>query len=70
MEKEAQIITATNDIQSLEQEKIQAQAEAAAARAAGKMHLSKSGSINSRIRSKQNRIATLRSEIGRLKSQL
>jgi len=69
-EKEAQILAATSDIQSLEQDKIQAQADANAARAAGKMHLSKSGSINSRIRSKQNRISTLRSEIGRLKSQL
>lgn len=68
--KEAQIAAAMRDIEGFERDKVQADAAAAAARAAGRMHLSKSGSINSRIRSKRNQIATLSAEITRLKAQL
>jgi chromosome segregation ATPase len=69
-EQQLQIETATSEVTSLEGELVRAQAEADAARAAGKMHLSKSGSINGKIRFQKNRIATLQAEIGRLQGQL
>jgi hypothetical protein len=47
-----------------------AAAEANAARAAGRMHINKSGSISSNIRSKQVRINSLHAELNQLKARL
>lgn len=69
-EKQAQIDNLTTDIAGLDRDKVQAQATADAARAAGKMHLSKAGSIDAKIRYKQTQISTLRSEISALQSRL
>lgn len=70
IEKQAQIENVSNDIKDLEQERDRALAAADAARAAGKMHINKSGSIGSKIRAKQNRLATLRSELAQMKARL
>lgn len=69
-EKQAQAEVLASEIKDLQQEVVQANSDAAAARAAGKMHLNKSGNINSKIRSKQNRMATLQAEIRQLKARL
>ena len=54
----------------LEAERVRADAAAAAARAAGRRHLSKASNINGKIRAKKNLIAELKSDIRRLQSQL
>ena len=69
-EKEAQITSIETEIKGLERERTLAEAEAQAARAAGKMHLSKSGRISGQIISKQARISTLRAEVSKLKNRL
>jgi chromosome segregation ATPase len=68
--KEAAIKDAEGDIRDLEAERVRADAAAAAARAAGRMHLSKGNSINGKIRSKKNQIIGLKDEIRRLQAQL
>lgn len=68
--KRAEIAEAEKDIVDLQAESSRADAAAAAARAAGRRHLSKSNNINGKIRSKKNRIAELKNEIARLQSQL
>ncbi len=69
-EKQAQIDIAMNEIKGYEADLVRAQADADAARAAGKMHLSKSGSINGKIAFQKKRIAGLQSDISMLQSQL
>lgn len=68
--KQAQITDAQADIRELEQEIVRADAAAAAARAAGRMHLSKSNNIRGKIRSKKEFISTLKADIQRLQSQI
>ncbi len=70
IEKETQIENVTRDINDLENERDRAAAEADAARAAGRMHISKAGNITSKIRAKQTRLSTLRSELGQMKARL
>ena len=68
--KQAAIKDAEGDIRDLEAERVRADAAAAAARAAGRMHLSKGNSINGKIRAKKNLIAQLNADIRSLQSQL
>ncbi len=68
--KESQINSLKDGIRDLENEMSRASAAAASARAAGRMHIDRSGGISGDIRSKQNRIATLRAEVGQMKSSL
>jgi hypothetical protein len=68
--KQAQIKDAEDDIRQLEAERARADSAAAAARAAGRMHLSKANNINGKIRAKKNLITELKSDIRRLQSQL
>lgn len=68
--KESQITMLKGEILSLERDITRAEADAAAARAAGRMHINKSGSISGNIRSKQSRISTLGMEINQLRSRL
>ena len=68
--KEVQIKSLEDEIHSLNAELNQAAVAADAARAAGRMHLNKSNGISVTIRSKQNRIVTLKSEINQLRSAL
>lgn len=69
-EKEAQIKNLESDINGLEHDKTMAQASADAARAAGKMHLNKTGNIDSRIRYKKNQISALQADITQMQSKL
>ena len=66
--KEVQIKSLEDEIRGLNADLDRAAAAAAAARAAGRMHLNKSNVINNTIRSKQNRIAALRSELNQLRA--
>ena len=68
--KEGLIATLKDEIKGLESDQDRAAAEAAAARAAGRMHLNKSGSIGSTIRSKQSRIGVLQAEVIQMKARL
>lgn len=68
--KESQIAMLKGEILSLEGDMSRAAAEASAARAAGRMHINKSGRISGNIRSKKNRISTLAMEINQLRSRL
>lgn len=67
--KQAQISSIQQEIGNLEREMDRAEAQASAARSAGRIHLSKSSSISGDIRSKQNRIATLQDEIRQMGSR-
>ena len=69
-EKTAQISMLENDIKGLERDQERAAAAADAARAAGRMHINKSGTISGDIRSKRNRISVLNAEILRLRASL
>ena len=66
--KEVQIKALEGEIRDLNAELERATAAAAAARAAGRMHLNKSNGISGSIRGKQNRIATLQSEVNQLRA--
>lgn len=66
--KQEQVRSLKDDIAGLQSDLDRAAAEAAAARAAGRMHLNKSGSIGSNIRAKQSQISSLLTEIERMKS--
>lgn len=68
--KEGQIKGLEDEIRGLNADLDRAAAAAAAARAAGRMHLNKSNTISGTIRLKQNRIATLRSEVLQLRAIL
>lgn len=68
--KEALIGTLQADIRGLQSEIQQATEAASAARAMGKIHINKSGSLAGDIRSKQNRIAALRSEIAQMSASV
>ncbi len=68
--KEGLIASIQSEIKGLEADLDRAAAAAASARAAGKMHLDKSGSIGSNIRSKQGRISTLQAEVVQMKGRL
>lgn len=68
--KEGLVASLKDEVKSLEAEQQRAMADAAAARAAGRMHINKSGSIGGNIRSKQNRIATLQAEVVQMKARL
>ncbi len=68
--KTAQIELLKVEINGLENDLNRAASEAQAARAAGRMYISKSGNINSNIRTKTSRIATLLNEINQLKAGL
>jgi hypothetical protein len=68
--KEASISALNAEIRGLEQDLENAARAASAARAAGRMHISKSGGISSNIRRKQSRASSLRAEINQMKSRL
>jgi uncharacterized protein YdhG (YjbR/CyaY superfamily) len=68
--KESQIQGLEDEIRGLNSDLDRAAAAAAAARAAGRMHLNKSNTISGTIRLKQNRIAALRSEVQQLRAAL
>lgn len=68
--KEAGLVSLASDITGLQNDLNREASEAASARAAGRMHVSKSNRINSRIRGKQNQMSALRSDIARMRSQL
>jgi hypothetical protein len=68
--KEASISALNAEIRGLEQDLENAAGAASAARAAGRMHISKSGGISSNIRRKQSRASSLRAEINQMKSRL
>ena len=68
--KEAQILAFEAEIQGLERDQTRAEEDARAARAAGKMHLSKSGRITAQIASKRSQISGVRAEIARIKARL
>lgn len=69
-EKEAQVSSLQEEIRNLNRDKDRAAQDAQAARAAGRMHINKSSSIDGNIRSKENRIAALRAEISQMRSAL
>ena len=58
------------EIQQLEQDIVRAEAAAAAARAAGKMHLNKSGSLRGTLSSKRNSLTRLKADILRMRSSI
>jgi chromosome segregation ATPase len=68
--KQAAMDSLRDEIRGLEREQNRAAAAASAARAAGRMHINKSSSIGGTIRSKQNRLSVLASEIAQLKASI
>jgi septal ring factor EnvC (AmiA/AmiB activator) len=68
--KEARIPVLESEIQQIIQDIASAEAAADAARAAGKMHLSKAGSLRGALNSKRTALSQLQIEILRLKSSL
>lgn len=68
--RQAQIEGLRQEVESLNNEMDRAASAADSARAAGRMHINKSGSINGSIRSKQNRIAAIQAEISQMESSL
>lgn len=70
VEKQAEVDSLQSEIEGLEQEIVRAAEAANAARQAGRMHLSKSGSINGKIRHRKSRIATLEAEIRQMRARL
>lgn len=68
--KEARIAAITSEIQTLDGEIRDAQSQAAAAKAAGRQFIDRSGPLRSRLRSKQNEQNNLRSEINTLRAKL
>ena len=70
VEKQGQMSALEADIKDLENERAREEANAQAARAAGRMHINKSGGITAKIRSKQARISNLRAEIAQMNAKL
>ena len=68
--KEALIASLQEDVKGLQADLDRAASDAASARAAGRMHVSKSGSISSNIRSKQGRVANLQAEVAQMRARL
>jgi len=68
--REGLVESINEEIKGLENDLDRAASAAAAARMAGRMHLNKSGSISSNIRSKQNRISVLQAEVAQMKARL
>lgn len=68
--KQAQITSLHQEIGNLEQEADRAEAQASSARAAGRIHISRSSGISGDVRSKQNRIVVLQAEIRQMQSRL
>jgi hypothetical protein len=68
--KEAIIDGLEDEIRLLEREMQNAEAAAASARSAGRMHINKSGSHAANIRSKRSRISAIRNEIQQMRSRL
>ncbi len=68
--KEGLVDSIKEEIKGLEADIDRAAADASAARAAGRMHINKSGSISSNIRSKQSRISALQAEMAQMKGRL
>lgn len=68
--KEARARALEGEIQQIEQEIVSAEAAAAAARAAGKMHLNKSGSLRGTLSSKRSALTRLQTEILRMRSSI
>jgi len=66
--KEKQLAAAQAALITLERDKAAAEQAAAAARAAGRQHINRSGNIARSISSKQNEIKTLTADISRLKA--
>lgn len=68
--KEARVTAITSEIQAIEGEISDAQSQAAAARAAGRQFIDRSGGLRSKLRSKQNEQNRLRGEIAALRAKL
>lgn len=68
--KKSQISVINDEIRGIERQSDQAAAAAAAARSAGRMHINKSGSYASQIRTKKNQISALKAEIQEMSSRL
>ncbi len=68
--KEGLIDSLREEIKGLEAQIERAAADATAARAAGRMHINKSGSLSGNIRSKMSRISSLQAEVGQMKARL
>ena len=68
--KEASLQTIEQEIRQLQSELLSSENAANAARAAGRMHLSKSGGIRGRINSKRAEYTRVQGEIARLQSSL
>lgn len=68
--KQAQIASLMEEISQLDDQMQQAEAQAAAARASGRMHINRTNNFASNIRSKQNRINNLNAEIRQMQSRL
>ncbi|QTN31351.1 hypothetical protein HZ994_03065 [Akkermansiaceae bacterium] len=68
--KESQAKAIEDEISQIERDIVAAEAAASAARAAGKMHLNKSGSLRGTLNSKRNALSQLRAEILRLQSSI
>ena len=68
--KEARVRVIEGEIKQLEQDIVSAEAAAAAARAAGKMHLNKSGSLRGTLSSKRNALSQLQTEILRMRASI
>lgn len=68
--KESQIAALKVEITGLERDSAKAAADASAARAAGRMHINRSSGIDSSIRTKQNQITGLETEVARMKAEL
>lgn len=68
--KEALLRTMEGEIRQLESDIVSAENAAAAARAAGRMHLSKAGNIRSALTRKRNEYANLKADIARLHASI
>jgi chromosome segregation ATPase len=68
--QENQIAALKSEITGLVAESARAAAEASAARSAGRVHINRAGGIDGTIRSKQNQIAGLQTELARMKAEL
>lgn len=68
--KQAQLEALKDEISSLQRDVDRADRAAAAARASGKMHINKAGSIKSKIKAKKSRYSVIQAEILQMKSRL
>lgn len=68
--KEARIVAISSEMRSIEQEISDAQARAAAARAAGRQFIDRSGNLRGKLQSRQNEQNNLRREIIELQAKM